>query len=190
MSQGGQLCLGKQHSETPDQRVFTYFSGYWVPEIFDTKKYQNKRNEQHTEEQSADLVSGAGLLLPLGCFCLINDKTAIARGWMMIQGEMSTQAYQRFIMLTSCMVAKQATNLRPESDNPPGSPEPSLPWSPPCARVQSRSEVELQRSYRGSGLHVRRGRLGHGRPDDGSRQLSPQPARPRVLPQPFPRFWR
>lgn len=143
-SGGEHVCLGEQHSEALGRRVFTYFSGCWVPEIFDTKKYQNKRNEQDAEEHSADLVSGAGLLSRLGCFCLINDKTAIASGPLTIQGGTSTRAYQTSITLTSCTVAKQATNLRPESGSPPGSPEPSLPWSPPCARTRARSEVEFQ----------------------------------------------
>lgn len=75
---GGQLCLGKQRSEMLYQRVFTYFSGCWVPEVFDTKKYQNKRKEQRAEEQSTELVPGAALLPRLGCFCLFNDKPVIA----------------------------------------------------------------------------------------------------------------
>lgn len=76
---GGQLCLGKQCSEMPDQRVFTYFSGCWVPEVSDTKKYQNKGKEQQAEEQSAELVPGAALLPRLGCFCLLEEKAAMAR---------------------------------------------------------------------------------------------------------------
>lgn len=196
MSRGGQVCLGKRHSEVLGRRVFTYFSGCWVPEIFDTKKYQNKRNEQHAEEQSADLVSGAGLLSRLGCFCLINDKTVIASGLLMIQGGTSTRAYQTPITLTSCTVAKQATNLRPESGSPPGSPEPSLPWSPPCARTPARSEVEFPEALGctcgGEGWVT-------AAPVTAAARFSPpQPAGPRVPPQSspfarrerFPRVWR
>lgn len=195
-SEGEHVCLGEQHSEALGRRVFTYFSGCWVPEIFDTKKYQNKRNEQDAEEHSADLVSGAGLLSRLGCFCLINDKTAIASGPLTIQGGTSTRAYQTSITLTSCTVAKQATNLRPESGSPPGSPEPSLPWSPPCARTRARSEVEFQEALGctcgGEGWVT-------AAPVTAAASFSPpQPAGPRVLPQSspfarrerFPRFWR
>lgn len=71
---GGQLCLGKRCPETPDQRVFTYFSGCRVPEVSDTKKYQDKGEEQQAEEQSAQLVPGAALLPRLGCFCLSEGK--------------------------------------------------------------------------------------------------------------------
>lgn len=195
-SGGEHVCLGEQHSEALGRRVFTYFSGCWVPEIFDTKKYQNKRNEQDAEEHSADLVSGAGLLSRLGCFCLINDKRAIASGPLTIQGGTSTRAYQTSITLTSCTVAKQATNLRPESGSPPGSPEPSLPWSPPCARTRARSEVEFQEALGctcgGEGWVT-------AAPVTAAASFSPpQPAGPRVLPQSspfarrerFPRFWR
>lgn len=76
---GGQVCLGKQRSEMLDQRVFTYFSGCWVPEVYDAKKYQNKRKEQHAEEQSTELVPGAALPRRLGCLCLFNDKAVTAR---------------------------------------------------------------------------------------------------------------
>ena len=93
----------------------------------------------------------------------------------MIQGGTSTHAYQTFIMLTSCTVAKQAMNLRPESDSPPGSPEPSLPWSPPCARTRAHSEVELQRLW---AAHAA-GKAGS-RPPPRRRQ----PAFPRSLPGP------
>lgn len=62
-----------------DQRVFTYFSGCWIPEVLDTKKHQNKRKEQQAEEQSTELVPGAALLPRLGCFCLFNDTAAVGR---------------------------------------------------------------------------------------------------------------
>lgn len=185
MSRGGHVCLGEQHSEALGRRVFTYFSGCWVPEIFDTKKYQNKRNEQHAEEQSADLVSGAGLLSRLGCFCLINDKTAIASGLLMIQGGTSTRAYQTSITLTSCTVAKQATNLRPESGSPPGSPEPSLPWSPPCARTRARSEVEFQEA-----LGCTCGGEGWVTAAPVMAAASFSPPQPFARRERFPRFWR
>lgn len=69
-----------------DPRGRTYFSGCWVPEVFDTEKYENQRNDQHAEEQSTDLVPAAGLLSGLGCFCLINYKRAISRGLLPIHG--------------------------------------------------------------------------------------------------------
>lgn len=62
-----------------DQRVCTHFSGCWVPEVLDTKKYQNKRQEQQAEEQSTELVPGAALPPRLGCFCLFNDTAAVGR---------------------------------------------------------------------------------------------------------------
>lgn len=52
--------------------------------------------------------------------------------------------------LSPCQAARwqsKAMNSRPESGSPPGSPEPSLPWSPPCARTPARAEVEFQRLW-------------------------------------------
>lgn len=48
--------------------------------MFDTKEYEDESNEQHAEEQPADLVPGAGLLSGLGCFCLDKHKRTISRG--------------------------------------------------------------------------------------------------------------
>lgn len=101
LRRGGQLCLGKRRSETLGERVFTYFSRCWVPEKFDTKKYQNKSNEQRAEEQSADLVSGAGLRSRFGCFCLTNDKTAITGALLLIQGGTGTHAWRTLVTLAS-----------------------------------------------------------------------------------------
>lgn len=85
-----------------DQRVFTHFSGRWVPEVFDTKEYEDKRDEQHAEEQPADLVPGAGPLSPLGCFCLRSDKERCLMP--VTQGVTRTHGYQT---LTSCRGAEQ-----------------------------------------------------------------------------------
>lgn len=103
----------------------------------------------------------------------------------MIQGGTSTRAYQTSVTLTSCTVAKQATNLRPESGSPPGSPEPSLPWSPPCARTRARSEVEFQEA-----LGCTCGGEGWVTAAPVTAAASFSPPQPFARRERFPRFWR
>lgn len=110
---GGHAALSGEAAlrNAGSERGFTYLSGCWVPEVFDTQKNENERNEQRAEEKSADLVSGAGLLSRLGCFRLINERRGIGRGWLVVQGGMSTHVYRTFIMLSSCTVAKASYKL-------------------------------------------------------------------------------
>lgn len=125
--------MQKQYSKILDHRIFTHFFRRWVPEISDTKKYQNKKNHQYAE-QSTDLASFADLSC-LSWFCLSNYKITISSGLLTVprNGENICMSDCYYVLSNKYMgnsvLVKKIINLHLESDSPQVSPENSFPWS-------------------------------------------------------------